>query len=92
MTDLSASGPLDQGAHSMDADGLTLRYRVHGTGPAVVAHPGGPGILDQSSDVPSEGRRPHGAAAVPGAAGTAAARVDLPRVDPRRAPWVSTAC
>ncbi|MGW7045537.1 alpha/beta fold hydrolase [Streptomyces avermitilis] len=38
------TGPLAQGVHTLTAEGLTLRYHVHGTGPVCVAHPGGPGI------------------------------------------------
>jgi pimeloyl-ACP methyl ester carboxylesterase len=38
------SDPLAEGTHSFDADGITLRYHVHGSGPVCVAHPGGPGI------------------------------------------------
>ncbi|MFE5091864.1 alpha/beta fold hydrolase [Streptomyces sp. NPDC056638] len=38
------TGPLTEGTHTLEADGLALLYHVHGTGPACVAHPGGPGI------------------------------------------------
>jgi len=41
---MRTSEPLAQGPHSFDADGITLRYHVHGSGPVCVAHPGGPGI------------------------------------------------
>lgn len=44
MGDPSTSGSLAEGAHTFDVDGITLRYHVHGTGPACIAHPGGPGI------------------------------------------------
>lgn len=44
MTDQASTGPLTQGEHTLDVAGLTLRYHVHGTGPVVVGHPGGPGI------------------------------------------------
>ena len=44
MTAPVTSGPLTEGAHSFDVDGITLRYHVHGAGPICVAHPGGPGI------------------------------------------------
>lgn len=36
--------PLTAGAHTVDIDGVTQRYHVHGTGPVCVAHSGGPGI------------------------------------------------
>ncbi|MGW1723438.1 alpha/beta fold hydrolase [Streptomyces sp. NPDC002306] len=32
------------GVHTLEVEGSTLRYHVHGTGPVCVAHPGGPGI------------------------------------------------
>ncbi|MFD0149442.1 alpha/beta fold hydrolase [Streptomyces sp. NPDC055721] len=35
---------LTEGVHTLDVDGLALRYHVHGTGPVCVMHPGGPGI------------------------------------------------
>ncbi|MGW2014926.1 alpha/beta fold hydrolase [Streptomyces sp. NPDC001927] len=38
------TGPLTEGTHTLDVEGLALRYHVHGTGPVCVAHPGGPGI------------------------------------------------
>ncbi|MFB6808501.1 alpha/beta fold hydrolase [Streptomyces sp. NPDC056387] len=38
------TGPLTEGAHTLDVDGLALCYHVHGTGPVCGAHPGGPGI------------------------------------------------
>ncbi|MFB7056055.1 alpha/beta fold hydrolase [Streptomyces vinaceus] len=38
------TGPLTEGVHTLEVDGLALRYHVHGTGPVCVAHPGGPGI------------------------------------------------
>ncbi|MFD3993270.1 alpha/beta fold hydrolase [Streptomyces sp. NPDC058583] len=36
--------PLTVGTHTVDIDGVTQRYHVHGTGPVCVAHSGGPGI------------------------------------------------
>jgi len=36
--------PLSTGAHELPVDGATLAYHVHGTGPIVVAIPGGPGF------------------------------------------------
>ncbi|MFC8520979.1 alpha/beta fold hydrolase [Streptomyces sp. NPDC057257] len=36
--------PLTAGTHTVDIDGTTQRYHVHGTGPVCVAHSGGPGI------------------------------------------------
>ncbi|ACU73996.1 alpha/beta hydrolase fold protein [Catenulispora acidiphila DSM 44928] len=44
MAHPSTSGPLSEGSHSYEADGITLRYHVFGTGPVCVAVPGGPGI------------------------------------------------
>lgn len=44
MTVPFTSDPLAEGSHSFDADGIALRYHVHGSGPVCVAHPGGPGI------------------------------------------------
>jgi pimeloyl-ACP methyl ester carboxylesterase len=38
------NGPLGEGVHTVEAEGVILRYHVHGTGPVCVAHPGGPGI------------------------------------------------
>ncbi|MGW0998848.1 alpha/beta fold hydrolase [Streptomyces sp. NPDC002523] len=38
------TSPSAEGVHTLEVDGLTLRYHVHGTGPVCVAHPGGPGI------------------------------------------------
>ncbi|MYS23040.1 Pimeloyl-ACP methyl ester carboxylesterase [Streptomyces sp. DvalAA-14] len=40
-----ARHPLSQGTHSVEIQGVTQRYHVHGTGPVVVAHSGGPGIF-----------------------------------------------
>lgn len=37
--------PLAVGTHSVDIDGVGQRYHVHGSGPVVVAHSGGPGIF-----------------------------------------------
>ncbi|MFC4036222.1 alpha/beta fold hydrolase [Streptomyces polygonati] len=39
-----ARHPLSHGAHTVDIQGITQRYHVHGTGPVCVAHSGGPGI------------------------------------------------
>ncbi|MFJ6081430.1 alpha/beta fold hydrolase [Streptomyces sp. NPDC092369] len=36
--------PLATGTHTVDVDGVTQRYHVHGSGPVCVAHSGGPGI------------------------------------------------
>ncbi|WP_439673999.1 alpha/beta fold hydrolase [Embleya sp. MST-111070] len=41
----SATGPLSEGVHTLEVEGIVLRYHVHGTGPVCVAHPGGPGIV-----------------------------------------------
>ena len=40
----SVTGPLAEGAHTVEADGVALSYHVHGAGPVCVAHSGGPGI------------------------------------------------
>ncbi|WP_037863286.1 alpha/beta fold hydrolase [Streptomyces sp. NRRL S-340] len=40
----AASGPLAPGTHSFEVGGVTQRYHVYGSGPVVLAHPGGPGI------------------------------------------------
>ncbi|MFF4198966.1 alpha/beta fold hydrolase [Nonomuraea sp. NPDC001831] len=40
----STPEPLSQGLHSFTAEGLTVAFHVHGTGPICVAHPGGPGF------------------------------------------------
>ncbi|MFB6783068.1 alpha/beta fold hydrolase [Streptomyces sp. NPDC056352] len=37
--------PLTVGTHTVDIDGVTQRYHVHGTGPVCIAHSGGPGIF-----------------------------------------------
>ncbi|MEC3952439.1 alpha/beta hydrolase [Nocardia sp. CDC153] len=44
MANPSAFDALAEGSRTLDVDGITLRYHVHGTGPVCVAHPGGPGI------------------------------------------------
>jgi pimeloyl-ACP methyl ester carboxylesterase len=44
MSALSAD-PLSPGTHTIDVQGVALRYHVHGTGPVCVAYPGGPGIF-----------------------------------------------
>ncbi|TXS45093.1 alpha/beta hydrolase [Streptomyces sp. uw30] len=45
MTDLTTTtDQLAAGAHAFDVDGVTQRYHVHGTGPVIIAHSGGPGI------------------------------------------------
>jgi proline iminopeptidase len=41
---MAMTGALDEGPHTFDVDGITLRYHVYGAGPVCVAHPGGPGI------------------------------------------------
>ncbi|MET8830180.1 alpha/beta hydrolase [Streptomyces sp. NPDC004610] len=38
------TAPLAPGTHTIEIDGITLRYHVHGEGPVCVAHSGGPGI------------------------------------------------
>ncbi|MET7572374.1 alpha/beta hydrolase [Streptomyces sp. NPDC005492] len=40
----TSTDPLAAGTHTVDIDGVTQRYHVHGTGPVCVAHSGGPGI------------------------------------------------
>ncbi|MFD7879924.1 alpha/beta fold hydrolase [Streptomyces sp. NPDC059766] len=40
----SVAHPLTPGVHTVDVEGVVLRYHVHGTGPVCMAHPGGPGI------------------------------------------------
>ena len=40
----SVTGPLAEGAHTVEVDGVALSYHVHGAGPVCVAHSGGPGI------------------------------------------------
>lgn len=44
VAEAGAIDRLAEGSHSFEADGLTLRYHVHGSGPVCVAVPGGPGI------------------------------------------------
>lgn len=44
VAEAGATDRLAEGSHSFEADGLTLRYHVHGSGPVCVAVPGGPGI------------------------------------------------
>ncbi|MFI5474506.1 alpha/beta fold hydrolase [Streptomyces cacaoi] len=39
-----AADPLSAGVHTVEVEGVVLRYHVHGTGPLCVAHPGGPGF------------------------------------------------
>ncbi|MEO3807791.1 alpha/beta hydrolase [Sphaerisporangium sp. B11E5] len=39
------SDPLSAGPHTIEVNGVTQRYHVHGTGPVCLAHPGGPGVL-----------------------------------------------
>jgi proline iminopeptidase len=38
-----AASPLTAGVHRFDSSGVTLAYHVAGSGPVVIAHPGGPG-------------------------------------------------
>ncbi|MFG6194594.1 alpha/beta fold hydrolase [Nonomuraea sp. JJY05] len=40
----SATGQPAAGVHTFEAEGVVVRYHVHGSGPVCVAHPGGPGI------------------------------------------------
>jgi pimeloyl-ACP methyl ester carboxylesterase len=40
----SAADPLFNGTHTLTAEGIDLRYHVHGAGPVCLVHPGGPGI------------------------------------------------
>ncbi|WP_239063323.1 alpha/beta hydrolase [Streptomyces sp. SID13031] len=44
MTNLD-SNPLATGTHTIELNGITQRYHVHGTGPVCVAHSGGPGVF-----------------------------------------------
>ncbi|MFD8817926.1 alpha/beta fold hydrolase, partial [Streptomyces sp. NPDC059627] len=37
--------PLSPGTHTIEIEGVTQRYHVHGSGPVCVAHSGGPGIF-----------------------------------------------
>ncbi|MFC6079654.1 alpha/beta fold hydrolase [Sphaerisporangium aureirubrum] len=39
-----STNPLSPGTHTVEVDGVTQRYHVHGTGPVCLAHPGGPGV------------------------------------------------
>ncbi|MEV2213576.1 alpha/beta hydrolase [Streptomyces sp. NPDC050997] len=39
------AAPLSPGVHTIDLDGITQRYHIHGTGPVCLAHPGGPGVF-----------------------------------------------
>jgi proline iminopeptidase len=43
--DTLASNPLSSGTHTIDVNGITQRYHVHGNGPVCLAHPGGPGVF-----------------------------------------------
>ena len=43
-TPAAAADPLSEGTHSLETQGIVLRYHVYGTGPVCVAHSGGPGI------------------------------------------------
>ncbi|MBK6010938.1 alpha/beta fold hydrolase [Streptomyces sp. MBT53] len=45
MSTTSSTDPLATGTHTVEIDGVTQRYHVHGTGPVCVAHSGGPGIF-----------------------------------------------
>jgi len=40
----SSTSPLSQGPHTVTIAGSTIAYNVHGTGPIVFVHPGGPGM------------------------------------------------
>ncbi|WP_329139279.1 alpha/beta hydrolase [Streptomyces sp. NBC_01476] len=48
-----AADPLAPGTHTVETDGITLRYHVHGTGPVCVAHSGGPGMFWEYLRMPS---------------------------------------
>ncbi|WP_262056723.1 alpha/beta fold hydrolase [Streptomyces sp. STR69] len=45
MSTTPSTDPLATGTHTVEIDGVTQRYHVHGTGPVCVAHSGGPGIF-----------------------------------------------
>jgi len=47
------AAPLSPGVHTIDLDGITQRYHVHGTGPVCLAHPGGPGVFWESLRMPA---------------------------------------
>ncbi|WP_326568452.1 alpha/beta hydrolase [Amycolatopsis rhabdoformis] len=44
MSDQNATDHLSPGTHTVELDGVVQRYHVHGTGPVLLAHSGGPGI------------------------------------------------
>lgn len=45
MTSSTSTDPLATGTHTVEIDGITQSYHVHGTGPVCIAHSGGPGIF-----------------------------------------------
>jgi pimeloyl-ACP methyl ester carboxylesterase len=49
----SATNPLSPGTHSIDVNGVTQRYHVHGTGPVCLAHSGGPGVFWEYMRMPA---------------------------------------
>ncbi|MEW2498983.1 alpha/beta hydrolase [Amycolatopsis sp. NPDC047767] len=44
MTDPAVTDRLSPGTHTVELDGLAQRYHVHGSGPVLLAHSGGPGV------------------------------------------------
>ncbi|MCX5239179.1 alpha/beta fold hydrolase [Streptomyces prunicolor] len=45
MSTTPSTDPLATGTHTVEIDGVTQSYHVHGSGPVLVAHSGGPGIF-----------------------------------------------
>ena len=45
MSTTSSTDPLATGTHTVEIDGVTQSYHVHGVGPVCIAHSGGPGIF-----------------------------------------------
>jgi len=45
MSATPSTDPLATGTHTVEIDGVTQSYHVHGAGPVCVAHSGGPGIF-----------------------------------------------
>ncbi|WP_328676532.1 alpha/beta fold hydrolase [Streptomyces sp. NBC_00343] len=45
MSTTPTTDPLANGTHTVEIDGITQSYHVHGSGPVCIAHSGGPGIF-----------------------------------------------
>ena len=45
MSTTPSTDPLATGTHTVEIDGVTQSYHVHGVGPVCIAHSGGPGIF-----------------------------------------------